>query len=89
MPIISTFYGLLIFMFFEGGSQHNKPHIHVKFQNEKAVFSIPNGEILDGYLNNKKTKLIQAWIAIHEDELMADWELAVNNINPERIEPLK
>lgn len=34
-------------------------------------------------------KLVQAWIEIHRDELMADWELAVNAQEVFKIEPLK
>ena len=42
-----------------------------------AVYSIPQGEVLDGNLPPKKHKLVVAWIAIHEDEIMADWDLVV------------
>ena len=43
-----------------------------------AVISIPDGEaLLEGQIPAKKLKSWQAWIAIHEDELMADWTLAV------------
>jgi hypothetical protein len=34
-------------------------------------------------------KLLQAWIEIHKDELMADWELAVSGEHPYKIEPLR
>ena len=29
-----------------------------------------------------KSKLVVAWIEIRQDELLADWELAVNGKNP-------
>ncbi len=32
---------------------------------------------------------IQAWIEIHKDELIADWELAVNGQEIFKIDPLK
>ena len=34
-------------------------------------------------------KLVMAWIEIHRDELMADWDLAVNGQLPYKIEPLR
>jgi hypothetical protein len=34
-------------------------------------------------------KLVLAWVEIHQDELMADWELAVKGEQPFKIEPLK
>jgi hypothetical protein len=42
------------------------------------VYSIPEGELLAGSLPINKQKLVIAWIEIRKDELMADWNLAVN-----------
>jgi hypothetical protein len=53
------------------------------------VISIPDGEVIEGTLRTAKLKLVQAWIEIHKDELMADWRLAVNGHSIFRIEPLK
>uniref|UniRef100_UPI004055ED74 DUF4160 domain-containing protein n=1 Tax=Candidatus Electronema sp. TaxID=2698783 RepID=UPI004055ED74 len=52
-------------------------------------FSIPDGEVISGDFRSNKSRLVQAWIEIHRDELMADWELAVNGQEIFRIEPLK
>ena len=82
MPTISMFYGVLIRMFFYDSDKHNVPHIHAEFQGQVAVYSIPQGELLAGNLPPKKHKMVVAWIAIHEDELMADWDLAVKGMKP-------
>jgi hypothetical protein len=82
MPTISMFYGVLIRMFFYDTEKHNVPHIHAEFQGQVAVYSIPEGELLAGKLPPKKHKMVVAWIAIHEDELVADWDLAVNGKKP-------
>ena len=42
------------------------------------MLEIPGGILLEGQLPSKKLRLLQAWIDIHEEELMADWSLAVN-----------
>ena len=34
-------------------------------------------------------KLVTAWIEIHRDELMANWDLAVNGNEVFKIDPLK
>jgi hypothetical protein len=34
-------------------------------------------------------KLLQAWIELHKDELIANWELAVSGQQPYKIEPLR
>ena len=53
------------------------------------VLGIPEGDILEGAIPRNKLKLVEAWIEIHRDELMADWELAINGQQPYKIEPLR
>jgi len=65
------------------------PHIHAEYGESKAVFSITKGELLAGELPKNKRKLVEAWIEIHQEELIADWQLAVNGQEPFRIDPLK
>ncbi len=48
MAVISMFYGLIISMYYLDNKRHHLPHIHVKYQEMEAVFSINNGEILEG-----------------------------------------
>jgi hypothetical protein len=89
MPVISMFYGIIVSMYFLDNKRHKLPHIHVKFQDEEAVISISDGTILEGTLPNAKYKLVAAWIEIHRDELVADWELAINGNSIFKIDPLK
>jgi len=88
MPTISMFYGVLIRMFFYDIEKHAKPHIHAEYQGEVAVYSIPEGEVLAGKLPRKKDKLVVAWIEIHQDNLLANWQLAVNGKKPFKIRGL-
>jgi len=89
MAVISMFYGIIISMYFFDNQRHKMPHIHVKYQDQEVVFSIPDGEIIEGTLKRNKLRLVQAWIEIHTEELMADWELAVNGQQIFQIDPLK
>jgi hypothetical protein len=82
MPTISMFYGILIRMFFKDIEKHHSPHIHADFQGQVAVYSIPDGELLTGSLPLNKHKLVVAWIEIHHEDLVANWELAVNGKKP-------
>jgi len=75
-------------MFFYDTDRHNVPHVHAEFQGNVGVYSIPDGELLAGKLPPKKHKMVVAWIAIHEDELMADWDLALNGKKPFQIRGL-
>ena len=89
MPTISMFYGIIVRLLYMDNKQHKLPHLHVEYQGMKAVVAIPGGELLDGEIPSKKLRLVQAWIAIHEEELMANWTLAVNGEPVFPIEPLR
>ncbi|MDR2938017.1 MAG: DUF4160 domain-containing protein [Prevotellaceae bacterium] len=88
MPILSMFYGLVVYMYARDNMRHHLPHIHVEYQNDEAIFSIPEGELLEGKLPNKKIQLVKAWIIINQEDLMANWGLAVKGDTPLRIKPL-
>ncbi|RJQ72186.1 MAG: DUF4160 domain-containing protein [Desulfobacteraceae bacterium] len=47
-----------------------------------AVYSIFDGTLLAGELPPNKHKLVVAWIEIHQEDLLADWSLAVNGKKP-------
>ncbi len=89
MPVISMFYGIIVRMFFYDNKEHKLPHIHVEYQDDTAVISIPDGELISGNFPRTQLKLVQAWIEIHKDELMADWKLASEGQNVFKIEALK
>ncbi|MDP1527589.1 MAG: DUF4160 domain-containing protein [Rhodocyclaceae bacterium] len=89
MPVVSMFYGLIVYMYFLDTKQHHRPHIHVEYQGVECVVSIPDGEFLEGRLPPAKTKLLVAWLEIHQEELMADWALAVKGQGIFKIEPLR
>jgi hypothetical protein len=67
---------------------HNTPHIHAKYAEHEASVSIADGEVLAGQLPRKQLRLVQAWIELRRDELLADWELSVSNEHPYKIAPL-
>jgi hypothetical protein len=88
MPIISMFYGIIIRMYLIDTQRHNLPHLHAKYAEFEASIGIEDGEVLAGKLPRKQLRLVQAWIELHRDELMADWELVVGGEQPYRILPL-
>lgn len=89
MAVISMFYGLIISMYYLDNKRHHLPHIHVKYQCAEAVFLIETGEIIEGDIPNNKRKLVEAWIEIHKEDLLADWTLAIAGQTIFNIEPLK
>jgi hypothetical protein len=89
MPTISMFFGILVSIFYEDNQQHHTPHIHARYQGEKASIAIDDGRLLAGDFPPRQLRMVQVWIDIHRDELMADWELAVAGDEPFRIAPLQ
>lgn len=47
------------------------------------------GEIIEGSMPRRQTKFIAAWAEIHKDELLANWELAMDEQPLYKIEPLR
>lgn len=46
MPIISMFYGVVVYMYLYDVQKHSKPHIHVEYAEFTAVLSIEDGTSL-------------------------------------------
>ncbi|MFN3231712.1 MAG: DUF4160 domain-containing protein [Alphaproteobacteria bacterium] len=70
MPIISTFFGITIRMYF---ADHAPPHFHALYQGLEAFISIETGEVLEGQLPNKARRLVREWCLDHRAELMENW----------------
>ena len=88
MPTISMFFGIVIRMYF-APKEHNPPHIHVYYQDYSASFGIEEGQLQNGEIPLKQTRIVQAWIEIHQEELRADWKLCQNKEQPFKIEPIR
>jgi len=69
--------------------EHNPPHFHAYYGEHVAVVDIDTCELKEGYLPKKQLKLVLAWAELKQEELVANWALAVNSELPFRIEPLK
>ena len=88
MPVLSTFYGIIVRMYREVGGRHNLPHIHAEYAGEEIVIAL-DGTILEGTIPKGKLKLIEAWMEIHHEDLEANWKLLSNGDQFFRIDPLR
>lgn len=86
MPVVSLFYGIKITFYYE---DHNPPHFHAEYANNKALIDIRNCTVLKSALPKKQLKLVLAWAELHKVELMHNWELAKDGEELSPIEPLK
>lgn len=60
MPVLSTFYGISISLYFLDNRRHHQPHIHARYQELEVVIGIPEGEVLEGDLPPGKLKMVLA-----------------------------
>ena len=88
MPTISMFYGIIIRMYC-AHEEYAPAHFHAFYGEYKAVIEINTCEIIDGELPRKQLRLVLAWAELHQEELRADWQLAMDSELPFKIEPLK
>ena len=76
-------------MFSEPTERHHVPHFHAYYQENVAVFSASPVSLLSGSMPQRQQRLIEAWAELHQDELLADWELLRNGKRPAPVEPLR
>jgi hypothetical protein len=86
MPEISRFLGIKISIYYE---EHNPPHFHAKYGNDKAVFTIKELKLIQGKLSPRVKSLVLEWADLHRDELLEDWNLAKENETLKKIKGLE
>lgn len=85
MPEVSRFLGIIVYFYYD---EHNPPHFHIKYNEHRAVFSINELKIVEGFLPKKVISLVLEWAYEHRGELLEDWELARKGGELKKIEPL-
>ena len=73
MPVISLFYGIIVEMFY---NEHIPPHFHARHGEDRAVIDIASGDVLEGELSRRDLRLVEAWLELNRESLMANWQLA-------------
>ena len=85
MPTICSFYGILIRMFF---NDHAPPHFHARYGEFEATIDITSMVVIEGGLPSRALVLVRDWAALHRAELMENWRLCREKVQPAKIEPL-
>ncbi len=82
MPTISSFYGILIRMFF---NDHAPPHFHAIYAEYEATIDIETLSISSGNLPRRALELVLDWAELHQNELVEDWLLCKAKHQPKTI----
>jgi hypothetical protein len=87
MPRISSFYGIVITMYFDEAHK-GRPHFHAAYGDDDAAFDIESLELIAGKLSRRAQKLVLEWARAHQEELRENWSLARAHKQPKSIDPL-
>jgi hypothetical protein len=84
MPVLSRFYGIIIYMNFR---DHEPPHFHARYGDMEILVEIETGKV-KGEMSKRALNLIFEWMELHKQELMRDWEKARAKKSLDSIDPL-
>lgn len=73
MPQISFFLGIVIRMFYR---DHNPPHFHAVYAEYEGLIDINKLELIGGSLPPRVLGLVIEWTALHQKELLDNWNKA-------------
>lgn len=73
MPRVSTFFGIVIYMYY---NDHLPPHFHAEYGEHEAIYEIDTLDVTRGDLPRRAHALVLEWATLHRNELRDDWERA-------------
>jgi hypothetical protein len=89
MPEISRFLGIVVRMYAEPSGPHHRPHFHAYCRGLSVVVAVDEVESLEGGLERREQRLVEAWAELHQPELLEDWRLLQAGKLPKPIAPLR
>jgi hypothetical protein len=85
MPVISRFYGIVIFMNY---NDHDPPHFHARYQEHEVTVGIESG-VVTGTMPKRALRMVLEWAEARQAELRANWQLARERTPLTPIAPLE
>ncbi len=73
MPIISTFLGVTVRMYY---ADHAPPHVHVAYQGHEALVALEDGRVIEGSVPRRVAAVVTQWCLDHRVELAQNWSRA-------------
>ena len=86
MPEVSRFFGIIIRMYFD---DHPPPHFHAIYGEYDAQIGINPITVLRGSLPGRAESMVVEWAALHQQELMKNWDQLRSDQPGNKIEPLE
>ena len=85
MPVLATFYGITIRMYY---ADHDPPHFHAIYAEHEALIGIADGALLRGELPRRAQRLVEEWRSLHKQALQERWADARGGRHLEAVPPL-
>ena len=85
MPRISSFYGIIIWMYW---NDHNPPHFHATYGDFEILIQIQDLSVYAGSLPSRAFGLVMEWAMFHQTELLENWQLMTEDKPLKKIAPL-
>ena len=86
MPEISRFFGIIIRMFFD---DHQPPHLHAEYAGRHARIRLQPIRVLESTLPTRAMSLVLEWCALHQAELVDNWERLQSGQPATKVPPLE
>ncbi len=87
--MVSAYYGIVVGLRHVIGNRQIDPHVFARCQGGMAAIAIADNRIIHGSLPFAKLVMVQAWVEIHREELIANWENGRQSGEFFKIEPLR
>lgn len=85
MPEVSRFFGIIIRMYYD---DHPPPHFHAIYGEQEVQVGIDPIVVLNGQLPRRAISMVIEWAAVHQQELMRNWQRLEADRSVVRIAPL-
>jgi hypothetical protein len=77
VPLISAFYGVVIYMYWNE-RDHPVAHFLAYHAGRRASVSV-DGNVLAGSLDGRALQFVWEWASLRSEEILANWERARKN----------
>ena len=71
MPEISRFFGIVIRMFFD---DHPPQHLHAYYGEQAALVALQPIAVIESDLSTRALSMVLEWTALHQAELLENWD---------------
>ncbi len=89
LKIVSAFYGIVVGFVRPQTRKPQPPTLIAMVQAQTAGFDLINGAQLFGDIPENKRPLLNAWIHIHHEELIMNWQTGIRTGEYFPIDPLR